>query len=69
MITQPYPAMKDHDHDRAEEDDRIHFIQCPVCGKWIDSRDLGEVFVHASAEHEADRPDGVVTKTPGPLKM
>ena len=48
--------MKDHDHDRADEEDRIHFILCPVCGKWIDSRDLAEVFVHASAEHENDGP-------------
>jgi hypothetical protein len=48
--------MRDHDHDRAEEEDRMHFIQCPVCGKWFDSRDLAEVYVHASAEHEAEEP-------------
>jgi len=49
--------MKDHDHDRAADEDRVHFIQCSICGKWIDSRDLGEVFVHASVEHEADKPN------------
>ena len=47
----------DQDHDRAADEDRIHFIKCPVCGKWIDSRDPAEVFVHASAAHEADNPN------------
>jgi hypothetical protein len=23
-----------------------HFIRCPVCGGWIDCRDLGQVFEH-----------------------
>ena len=28
------------------QDEREHFIKCPVCGRWIDMRDLGEVLDH-----------------------
>jgi hypothetical protein len=38
--------MRDHDYERAEEEDRLHFFQCAACGKWIDSRDLSEVLEH-----------------------
>jgi len=60
--------MRDHDFDRAEEEDRSHFIQCHVCGKWIDARDMGEVLVHGSAEHEVDEPatDTESTQRPDP---
>lgn len=27
-------------------DDSDHFIRCPVCGEWIDCRDLGSVIAH-----------------------
>jgi hypothetical protein len=23
-----------------------HFIKCPICGDWIDMRDLGQVLAH-----------------------
>lgn len=23
-----------------------HFYKCPVCGGWVDKRDLGQVFSH-----------------------
>jgi hypothetical protein len=23
-----------------------HFIKCPICGVWIDMRDLGQVLAH-----------------------
>jgi hypothetical protein len=26
---------------------RVHFIQCPACGAWIDMRDLGLALQHA----------------------
>lgn len=60
--------MKDHDYDRAEEEDRQHFIQCHVCGKWIDCRDMDEVFAHQEKGHQA--PGNIVrielpTKPPG----
>lgn len=32
--------------DRAIQDEREHFMTCPVCGKTFDMRDLGEVFDH-----------------------
>ena len=47
--------MRDHDYDRAEEEDRLHFIRCEVCGKWFDCRDLAEVLAH----HEHEVPQGV----------
>ena len=43
-------AMKDHDFDRAGDDDRMHFIQCRRCGQWFDCRDIFEVLAHR--EHE-----------------
>ena len=43
--------MKDHDYERADEDDRAHFIQCHVCGKWIDCRDIDEVLAHRKHDH------------------
>lgn len=46
--------MKDHDYERADEEDRLHFIQCSVCGKWFDVRDLAEVMEHQ--EHEPPGP-------------
>lgn len=61
--------MRDHDHDRAEDEEREHFIECHVCGKFIDSRDMAEVLAHASVEHEAEQPGSIVAKTPGPLKI
>ncbi|MCW1925736.1 hypothetical protein OKA05_24475 [Luteolibacter arcticus] len=36
--------MNDHDYERANEEDRLHFIQC--AGKWFDCRDLAEVLSH-----------------------
>jgi hypothetical protein len=47
--------MRDHDYDRAEDEDRLHFVQCQVCGKWFDCRDLAEVLPH----HEHEVPAGV----------
>jgi hypothetical protein len=52
--------MRDHDYDRADEEDRLHFIQCTVCGQWFDCRDLAEVIAHH--EHEVPRPAGVGTE-------
>jgi hypothetical protein len=28
------------------QDEREHFIKCPVCGRWIDMRDLGALLAH-----------------------
>jgi hypothetical protein len=52
--------MRDHDYERAEEEDRFHFIQCAVCGKWIDCRDFAEVIAHR--EHEMPEPVGAQTE-------
>jgi hypothetical protein len=58
--------MRDHDYNRAEDEDRQHFIQCHVCGQWIDARDMDEVLLHGSVEHEADKPadEAPISKRP-----
>jgi hypothetical protein len=39
------------------EDEREHFIQCPICRQWIDCRELGDVMHHAEPGHAPIRPD------------
>jgi hypothetical protein len=56
--------MKDHDFDRAEHDDRLHFIQCRVCGQWYDTRDVFEVIEH----REHDIPATVVSQLEAKLE-
>lgn len=29
-----------------DDDGTDHRMECPVCGKWFDMRDLGQVFEH-----------------------
>lgn len=38
-------------HDEAD-----HFFNCASCGQAVDMRDLGEVFRHEEADHEARKP-------------
>lgn len=35
---------RDADHVARTEAD--HYAKCPGCGKWLDMRDLGQVFEH-----------------------
>jgi hypothetical protein len=32
--------------DKNVTDEREHFMRCPLCGGWIDMRDLAQVFEH-----------------------
>lgn len=32
------------------DDERKHFIKCPVCGELVDCRDLSQVFQHLHAD-------------------
>jgi hypothetical protein len=36
-------------HGGESQNEREHFINCAVCGRWIDMRDLGEVLAHERA--------------------
>jgi hypothetical protein len=31
------------------QDERKHFDKCPVCGRWVDLRDLADVLAHEGA--------------------
>lgn len=37
-------------------DEAEHFFVCEACGQAVDMRDLGEVFRHEEADHEARKP-------------
>ena len=61
--------MRDHDYDRAEEEDRLHFIRCEICGKMFDCRDLEEALLHehetAHATPPLNLPTGSAPRSPG----
>lgn len=44
--------------DSVPDDERHHFTKCQGCGKWLDMRDLGEVFGHAGdLPHDGGQPE------------
>lgn len=49
--------MSDKSFNEALYEDRIHFMECSVCGEFIDMRDIDEVFQH-EGEHKP-RPDTI----------
>ncbi|WP_247281683.1 MULTISPECIES: hypothetical protein [unclassified Bradyrhizobium] len=36
--------------------ERDHFIRCPICGKMLDMRDLGEVISHLHGQEIEEEP-------------
>jgi len=37
----------------AKKRERSHFLRCPLCGEWVDKRDLDEVLKHSTDHGEA----------------
>jgi hypothetical protein len=49
------PRYTGHDPDGADRTELDHFGNCPVCGAFIDMRDLGQVLAHV---HDAENDIG-----------
>lgn len=41
---------------RQPEAERDHFIRCPICGKMLDMRDLGEVMHRLHGQEIEEEP-------------
>jgi hypothetical protein len=40
----------------APQNESDHFIRCPVCGKMLDMRDLGDVLDHLHGQETEEEP-------------
>jgi hypothetical protein len=40
------PRNTGYDADGRAKTDADHYLKCPLCGGWIDMRDLGAVISH-----------------------
>ncbi len=48
--------MSDTAYQESSEADKIHFIDCAVCGEMIDCRDLDEICQHEDHKPHPDIP-------------
>jgi len=46
--------MSNQSYQDASEADKIHFIDCGVCGEKLDCRDLDEIFQHEDHKPHPD---------------
>jgi hypothetical protein len=46
MMEIPLRKYRGGSKDWLPKDEAEHFMQCPVCGVWIDTRDLAQILGH-----------------------
>ena len=51
-LSQLGPPIVGRRHGDQPKDDGIHFHTCPICGQWVDRRDLRQVIWHGQPRHE-----------------